>query len=397
MLFFEIIETSQHSLHSKAPNGTREPTRRSRPAEEEGISQALEKMMVYSLEQGKRPKEGEEGKRPKEGEQGPGADSGGPGEAAHPHGEEDWVLMDKGTKLDQSDTILALAFRELWQSREERIRKASPHASLPGWRIDSVIVKSGDDLRQEQLAMQLITTFHQIFQEAELNLWLKPYYVVATSSNTGLIQAISDAVSVDTLKKRLPNMSNLVDYFESVYGDKSSIKFLQAQRNFVESLAGYSLVCYLLQIKDRHNGNILLDKDGHIIHIDYGFMLTSSPGSINFETAPFKLTHEFLDVMGGEQSDMFSYFRLLFVRGFLEVRKHYKRIILLVEMMLPGHKMGCFARKEATVKELADRFQVQLSDKECIAFVTNLIKESIGNWRTESYDNYQWWRNGILV
>ena len=50
------------------------------------------------------------------------------------------------------------------------------------------------------------------------------------------------------------------------------------------------------QLKDRHNGNLLLDDDGHIIHIDFSFMLAYSPGGINFESAPFKLTRELLEV-----------------------------------------------------------------------------------------------------
>ena len=36
---------------------------------------------------------------------------------------------------------------------------------------------------------------------------------------------------------------------------------------------------------------MLIDSQGHIIHIDFGFLLTLSPGGINFESAPFKMTN----------------------------------------------------------------------------------------------------------
>jgi Phosphatidylinositol 3- and 4-kinase len=120
------------------------------------------------------------------------------------------------------------------------------------------------------------------------------------------------------------------------YGDSSSAKFARAQRNFAKSLAGYSVITYLLQIKDRHNGNILLDRDGHLIHIDFGFMLSNSPGNIGFEAAPFKLPLEYVEVLGGADGEPLREFRKLFHEGFEAARKHCDRIVTMVELMQKG-------------------------------------------------------------
>jgi hypothetical protein len=60
--------------------------------------------------------------------------------------------------------------------------------------------------------------------------------------------------------------------------------------------SNFSFAFLVIKVKDRHNGNLLLDEEGHIIHIDFGFMLSNSPGGVNFESAPFKLTRELLEV-----------------------------------------------------------------------------------------------------
>lgn len=43
-----------------------------------------------------------------------------------------------------------------------------------------------------------------------------------------------------------------------------------------------------------------------MVHVDFGFMLSNSPGNLNFESTAFKLTQEYIDVLGGQRSKFFN-------------------------------------------------------------------------------------------
>ena len=209
----------------------------------------------------------------------------------------------------------------------------------------------------------------------------------------GLIEFIPDTLSLHTIKKANLNYTSLENFFLENWPNT----FEEAQRNFIQSMAGYSLVCYLLNIKDRHNANILLDSSGHIIHIDFGFFFTNSPGgNIGFESAPFKLNNDMIGVMGGIHSEMFGYFKILLLQGFLEVRKHAENLSIILEMMGPGEKLPCLRDFGRAVMEFRERLQLAKTDEKCIAFIDGLVYEAQNNWRTKKYDEFQYLSNGIL-
>lgn len=90
-----------------------------------------------------------------------------------------------------------------------------------------------------------------------------------------------------------------------------------------------------MQIKDRHNGNILIDNEGHVAHIDFGFIFDWSPGrDMRFESANFKLTSEMIKVLGGdEKSEAYNLFVNLTIKGFLAIREYYDVIIATIYPM----------------------------------------------------------------
>lgn len=289
----------------------------------------------------------------------------------------------------------AAALKEPWHEKERQIRESSPYGHLSNWRLLSAIVKCGDDLRQELMATQLLETFKLIWEEEKVDIWVRPYKIVCFSNDSGLIEPILNTVSLHQIKKN--SSKSLIDYFIDEHGRPETVNFRMAQRNFMQSCAAYCLISYLLQVKDRHNGNILLHSDGHLIHIDFGFILNISPKNLGFEQSPFKLTPEFVEVMGGPESELLAEFQHLLLKGLMAARKHMDRVINLVEIMRSSAQLPCFKNGCAgTIRNLRNRFHMNLTEQELERKVEQLVQDSLNSLSTKLYDGYQYLTNGIL-
>lgn len=101
---------------------------------------------------------------------------------------------------------------------------------------------------------------------------------------------VPNATSRDEMGRAKVN--DLLDFFVAKYGGEDTVDFQKARLNFIQSMAAYSVACYILQIKDRHNGNIMIDGEGHIVHIgkDPDLCYSDPPCSSLLQTLVSSLT-----------------------------------------------------------------------------------------------------------
>jgi len=257
----------------------------------------------------------------------------------------------------------------------------------------SCIFKIQDDVRQDAMMIQFIDTCQRIFNEAGLDTFVLPYRVFAAGPNRGVIECIPRAKS----RHDLGTATNqyLLEYFVGKYGQIGTPQFEAAQANFIKSMAPYSLICYLFQVKDRHNANIMIDEEGHIIHIDFGFIFEISPGgNLKIERSPFPLRREMIDLMGGsKEAPAFVQFSSLLTKCFLATRARHEELEAIACLMMSAG-FPCF--RADSIKKLQQRFFLDKGGRDVIVKIQSLIDGAFEAVSTTMYDSFQMASNKIF-
>lgn len=233
------------------------------------------------------------------------------------------------------------------------------------------IYKTGDDIRQDQLVLQMFSLMDRLLKDENLDLKLTPYRVLPTSATDGLIQFVPSESLAHVLRehKSIRNFLSLHNPDpEAPNGMKPA-----ALDAFVKSCAGYCVMTYLLGVGDRHLDNLMLCPDGRLFHIDFGFIMGRDPKPF---PPPMKLCKEMVELMGGDGGAAYRTFCTLACEAYNILRRSAGLLLSLFHLMADTAVPDLAADPSKALLKLQDTLRLDMDDESAVAWMQQLLSDS---------------------
>ena len=104
--------------------------------------------------------------------------------------------------------------------------------------------------------------------------------------------------------------------------------------NYLLSCAGYGVATYLTALGDRHLENLMLQKNGKMWHLDFGYILGKNPPKKGMWVPPIRINKPMILGLGGQNSPGYREFVSKTIDAFLYLRNYRNLIMNLMALMV---------------------------------------------------------------
>ena len=236
-----------------------------------------------------------------------------------------------------------------------------------------VMFKYGDDLRQDQLILQMINYMDSLLKNMHLDYEFTTYKTLATSKSDGFVEFVPNSKTIFDIKKEYNNqIKGFYEEISKINGELNEEIYNKKLESYINSCAGYCVVTYILGIGDRHLENLMIDNNGRLFHIDFGYILGKDPKPM---PPPIKLCKEMVECMGGKGSKRYEEFQQKCVNAYWVLRDNARVIVNMFYLMIDSGIPEL--NNIDNLKKLHEKFVPQKNKQEASNYILDNLKESV--------------------
>ena len=126
------------------------------------------------------------------------------------------------------------------------------------------------------LVISLINSITPILIEQGQNPKFTPYKVLPFTIKDAMLEIVPNSKEIEKIGAK--QIGKYIEELKVKAGANSET----IMQNYIDSLACYAVFTYLLGIGDRHLANLMINDEGKLFHIDFGYLFGNEPPSKKF-------------------------------------------------------------------------------------------------------------------